>query len=74
MVEFRIRGEKEEKEVLEFYLENCGGDITLKARDNDDFRWRILAISRDSGKLRLYGDIDTKGLSVDSHGRLEIEE
>lgn len=67
---FEIRKEKNNEQVLEFYLrdDDCGG-IILRALKKDTKEGCNILVIRSNGYLELYDSIpDDFGLKVDSNG------
>ena len=71
-MKFKIRGQGEKEEVVEFWLELDGGKVVLRAR-KDDIDWNICEILGE-GLYRYRSVSDNLGFPVDDDGRIKLDE
>lgn len=72
-ITFGLRGKKE-KGKLNFYLEEYGGSVILRAMDRTGLFWNILRICN-NGTLSRYSLVpDDIGLKTDNGGRIKLAE
>lgn len=70
-MKFKLKSDKDNNEVVEFWLEITGNNVILKAqKKGEDIIWRILTITPEGFLLKFDELSFDLGLKLDNHGKI----